>query len=91
MRPARYGLNRIKASSDRIGAVRGRGLMVAVDLRDDSGASFSTRVHRELCRRGYLVARRPGLSTLRLDPPLISDTNLIGGFLETFEEVLQAV
>lgn len=82
------GLERIRARSDRIEAVRGRGLMAAIDLKDDADASFTVRVHRELVRRGYVLGLRPGINVLRLDPALTIDLEDIEGFLETLEDVL---
>lgn len=62
--------------------------MVAVELEDDPAGSFTTRTHRELIREGSVVARRPGLSVLRLDPSLTIEREDIEGFLDTFEAVL---
>jgi acetylornithine aminotransferase len=82
------GLVAIQARAPRIREVRGRGLMVAVELDDDPQSSFTRRTHRELVRRGYMLARRPGLNVLRLDPALTIDRADIEGFLETLEDVL---
>jgi acetylornithine aminotransferase len=82
------GFERIQAQTDHIKAIRGRGLMAAIDLKDDADASFTVRVHRELVRRGYVLGRRPGVNVLRLDPALTIDLEDIEGFLETFEDVL---
>ena len=68
--------------------IRSRGLMVALELKDDLEASFTIRIHREMVRRGYVVGRRPGVNVLRLDPGLTIDQNEVKGFLETFEAVL---
>ena len=68
--------------------VRARGLMVALELHDDSNASFTTRVHRELVNCGYILAQRPGLNVLRIDPSLTIDRKDIETFLETLERVL---
>jgi acetylornithine aminotransferase len=82
------GLQAIAGRTDRIEEIRGRGLMVAIELADDTEASFTTRVHRQLAQRGYIVARRPGLNVLRLDPSLTIPREEIEGFLATFEESL---
>ena len=82
------GLARIQAKSGRIQAIRWRGPMMAVELRDDDQARRTTRVHRELVRRGYIVAQRPGLNVLRLDPSLTIEKRDIEGFLKVFEDVL---
>jgi acetylornithine aminotransferase len=82
------GLEGIKHRTGKIKEIRSRGLMVALELKDDPEASFTIRTHRELVRRGYVLVRRPGVNVLRLDPSLTIDQMDIEGFLETFEAVL---
>ena len=82
------GLEGIKARTDRIKEIRARGLMVALELKDDPNASYTTRTHRELVCNGYVLAQRPGLNVLRLDPSLTVERKDIEGFLETFEDLL---
>jgi acetylornithine aminotransferase len=82
------GLEGIKNRTGQIKEIRSRGLMVALELKDNPEASFTIRTHRELVRRGYVLGRRPGVNVLRLDPSLTIDQNDIEGFLETFEAVL---
>ncbi len=84
----RAGLEEIQARTGQIKQVRGRGLMVAIELKDDAETSFTIWVHQELVRRGFIVARRPGTSVLRLDPSLTIDCEDIEGFLATLELVL---
>ena len=82
------GLEGIKARTGQIQEIRSRGLMAALELKDDPQVSFTIRTHRELVRRGYVLGRRPGVNVLRLDPSLTIDRNDIEGFLESFEAVL---
>ena len=82
------GLKRIKERADRLKEVRARGLMLALELADDSETSFTARTHRELVRRGFVLGRRPGVSVLRLDPSLTVDRKDIEDFLGTLEDVL---
>jgi acetylornithine/N-succinyldiaminopimelate aminotransferase len=82
------GLERIKERADRLKEVRARGLMAALELIDDSEASFTIWAHRELVRRGFVLGRRPGVSVLRLDPSLTIDRRDIEDFLTTLEGVL---
>ena len=89
----RDGLEAIRERTARAGrdlllAVRARGLMVAVDLQDSAGAPFTRRVHHELVRRGFLVARRPARNVLRIDPPLVIERREIEEFLRALEETL---
>lgn len=82
------GLEGIGARAPRIKAIRGRGLMMALELADDAGAAFTIHVHRELVRRGYVVGRRPNVPVLRIDPPLVIGRSDIEGFLEALEAVV---
>jgi acetylornithine/N-succinyldiaminopimelate aminotransferase len=82
------GLEGIKDRTGQIQEIRSRGLMIALELKDDPETSFTIRTHRELVRRGYALGRRPGVNVLRLDPSLTIDQNDIEEFLETFESVL---
>lgn len=82
------GLKMIKSRSRSIKAIRGRGLMVAIELYDDSETSLAIRVHRELVRRGFLIGRRQGVSVLRIDPSLTVDPVDIEDFLATFADLL---
>jgi acetylornithine/N-succinyldiaminopimelate aminotransferase len=82
------GLQGIKARTDPIGEIRARGLMVALEMVDDQDATLTTRLHRELVDRGYVLGKRPGLNVLRLDPALTIDPKDIEGFLTTFESLV---
>lgn len=82
------GLERLQSQTGRIEAIRARGLMVAVELKDDAGALFTTRVRKRLVEKGYIAAQRPGLNVLRLDPSLTIEKQAIAGFLDAFEEIL---
>ncbi len=83
------GLEAIKAQSGRIRDLRARGLMLAVELEGD--AETALEAQRELVRRGFIVARRPGLSVLRIDPALTVERADVEAFLATFEEVLREI
>jgi acetylornithine aminotransferase len=82
------GLEAIRARTGRIREIRGRGLMIAIELVDDAETSFTIRTHRELVRRGFILGRRPGVSVLRCDPSLTIDRADIERFLDTLEDVL---
>jgi acetylornithine aminotransferase len=82
------GLRGIAARTGRVRDVRGRGLMAAVELVDDPACSRTTRAHLSLIRRGFVVGKRPGVSVLRLDPPLTLAREDLDAFLSTFEDVL---
>lgn len=84
----RAGLEEVRRRCDRVIAVRGRGLMAAIDLRDDDDASFTRDAHRELVRRGFIVGKRPGINVLRVDPPLVIAEEDLDGFLAALEEAV---
>jgi 4-aminobutyrate aminotransferase-like enzyme len=84
------GLAGIQARTGKIEALRIRGLMAAVDLADTDPVGFATHVQRQLRRAGYIVAQRPGLNVLRIDPPLTIARQDLAGFLDAFETVLTA-
>ena len=83
------GLAAIKKATGKIKEIRGRGLMVAVELTGGPDAAFTRQVRRGLLEKGYIVAQRPGLNTIRLDPALTIETADLNGFLAAFEQVLQ--
>jgi len=82
------GLEAIGSRCPRVRAVRGRGLMAALDLEDGPDRAFAVGTHRRLVERGYLLGLRPGSSTLRLDPALTVGKQDLSGFLTTLDEVL---
>jgi len=82
------GLEGIRERTSRIEQIRARGLMAAIELRDDAHASLTIQVQRELLCRGFVIARRPGLKVLRLDPALTIERQDIEDFLTNFEAVL---
>lgn len=67
-------------------AVRGRGLMYAIDLRDEKtgGDAFQA-----LLGEGYIVGSRG--ATLRIDPPLIIRQNEFMSFVRTLDDILATV
>jgi 4-aminobutyrate aminotransferase/(S)-3-amino-2-methylpropionate transaminase len=87
-------LQKIQQTSPMIGAVRGRGLMLGVDLvNPKTGKALETAVCRELFEEGL----RRGLMTmaytpsLRINPPLIiTEAEALRG-ADIFEESLRAV
>ena len=83
-----FGLEGIKARTGQIMEIRSRGLMVALELKDDPETMFTTLIHLELVRQGYVLGLRPGANVLRLDPSLTINQIDIEDFLETFETVL---
>ena len=65
--------------------VRGRGLMFAVDLRDELTGG---EVFRTLLERGFIVGHRG--ATLRMDPPLTIGEDEFLSFVAAFDELVAA-
>jgi len=76
-------LNEIKGDSPIIKEVRGRGLMIAIELTKDAES-----VYKELINRGYILAKRAGVEVLRMDPALTIEEHDIESFLETFKQII---
>ncbi len=74
------------ALGSRVDAVRGRGLMIAVELRGDANPG---RVVQDLLSRGWLVlGAGPGGRTLQLTPPLTIDEPLLEAATEAIAAAL---
>ena len=67
-------------------AVRGRGLMLAIDMRD---AEVSEKIHNALLDRGYIVGNRKGM--FRLDPPLNVSRQELQGFIDALKDIARCV
>ena len=83
-------ITRLKALMDRqpaISVVRGRGLMIGVELVK---AELRDAVVEECFRRGVLVLGA-GLSTIRISPPLIVDEEQAAFAADTLSEAIAAV
>lgn len=81
-------LNDIREKTGKIAAIRARGLMVALELVDDGDATSTTQTFHTLLERGFIVAQRPGMNVLRIDPPLTIDRDDLEAFLECLGTVL---
>ena len=68
-----------------IPAVRGRGLMMAVDI---ARPELTTAIYDELIMRGYIVGNRK--TAFRVDPPLIIEDKQFEEFLGVFKEVIDS-
>ena len=64
--------------------VRGRGLMLAVDLCDEQTGNA---VFKELVKSGYIVCNRKGL--FRIDPPLTITGEEFSTFFRAFKDILE--
>jgi acetylornithine aminotransferase len=83
------GLEDIGKRSPALGAIRGRGPILAMEFVDEPGAPRTVAIHRELVERGYVTGRRPGINVIRLDPALTIDKEDIEGFLAALGETVE--
>lgn len=66
--------------------VRGRGLMIAVDIKSEKIASS---IYENLIKEGYLVGKRSKL--FRIDPPLTITKAKINGFIEVLRALVPKI
>ncbi|MGD9002315.1 MAG: aspartate aminotransferase family protein [Anaerolineae bacterium] len=71
--------------------VRGRGLMIALELRDADGASLAILAHRRLLERGFLVGCKPAFNILRFFPPLKIGREDVAQLLKELDRFLEEV
>ncbi len=77
------GLLQGLAASERITAVRGRGMMMAIDFAD---RAVCDAIYDRLLELGYIVGNRGG--TFRIDPPLNIEEADFRAFVEAFGGLL---
>jgi len=80
-------LQRLAERHHAVKEVRGRGLMIAMELDEGSGLSAAD-VHRELLERGFLVGCKPAARVIRFYPPLTIAEDDIARLLEKLECIL---
>jgi len=81
-------LIQIARRNDTIKEVRGRGLMIAVEFRETKDDLLAAHVFNELLKRKFIVAKRPHLNVLRIDPSLTVQEEDIHNFLINFEQII---
>lgn len=89
------GLQELKQKHEMIGDVRGRGLMIGIELVKDRitkvpAAAERDQVEIECFNRGVII-QGCGISTVRLSPPLVVDREQCDFALKTLDEALSAV
>ena len=71
-----------------IHAVRGRGLTVLIEFDAALDRKAIVSFHSTLIKKGYIIAKRPGLNAFRLDPPLIITRGAIDDFISTLSALV---
>lgn len=77
-------LLQLKNENANIKDVRGRGLMFAIEITNNT-----LFVYEELLRRGFIVAKRPNANVLRIDPALTIEYSTIDLFLDNFRNIME--
>ena len=70
--------------------VRGRGLMIAIELNNNHHNSPAALIQKELLNKGFIITHRPGFNVLRIDPPLTIEEKDIESFINSLEQVLKS-
>jgi acetylornithine aminotransferase len=73
---------------DLVRGVRGRGLMLAVELGGDDPTALMYTVHWRLLQQGFIVGINPGAALLRFYPPLTIDEGLIEQMVDRLDSAL---
>ncbi len=74
----------IEKKFDVIKEIRGRGLMIVVEFKDDCVST----VYKKLLENYIIISRRANTNCLRIDPPLIVSKNEIDYFLNKLTEII---
>jgi len=82
-------LKEISGQFSVISQIRGRGMMIAMDINEDATESMAKKIQLALFIRGFIIARRPGTNTLRLDPPLNIPEEEINNFINSLVMILE--
>lgn len=77
-------LNEVKEESGKIAEVRGAGLMIGVEFKEEIAKALCEKMRD----KGYLVGA-VGTKVFRIVPPLIITKTDVDGFIETFKDVLK--
>jgi acetylornithine/N-succinyldiaminopimelate aminotransferase len=86
-------LNQLRLLGERHRAVievRGRGLMIAIELEEDCGGISAESAYRQLLQRGFLVGYSAEGNLLRLYPPLTIGEEDVAQLVESLDQILEA-
>lgn len=84
------GLRRVTAGCPVVREVRGRGLMIALELVPTGGESPVIPVFHDLVAAGFMVGCKPAFNLLRFYPPLTIAESRIDRLLESLERILHS-
>jgi 4-aminobutyrate aminotransferase-like enzyme len=74
-----------------IAEVRGRGLMIGMELRGERAAALLDDLLEQLKDAGYLLGKTgPARNVLTFMPPLIVEREALDGLVDTLDRIMQA-
>lgn len=80
----RESLSELKSDVSLIKDIRGRGMMIAIELKREAA-----RICDEMRNHGFIVAWRPNTEVLRIDPPLTIEKQILDRFISIFKGLVQ--
>jgi len=88
------GLMKLKDKYDCIGDVRGRGLMIGVEIVESKQtmkqtAELRDKIEKSCYDRGLLIFRGGGITVIRWAPPLIMTKENVNVVLEIFDQAIE--
>lgn len=84
------GLRALQSGHAEIWEVRGKGLLIGVEL-DRTLAPKGEAIERRLLEAGFLIDYQPHTATFRLFPPYVISREEIDRFLKAFETALDTI
>lgn len=84
------GLKQLEAKYEIVKEVRGRGMLLALELHPREAFSVATAYHK-LFEKGFLVGYYPAGNILRFSPALTVSKDDIRALLESLDQLLEAV
>lgn len=82
-------LELLRQRYNNIKEVRGRGLMLAVEFKDNDEAFSLASVYSKLLERGFMVGYKPAANLLRFYPALTINEHDIESMLDVLDQVLE--
>jgi 2,2-dialkylglycine decarboxylase (pyruvate) len=82
------GLRRLQTKHAEILDVRGKGLMLGIEL-NQALATKGEAIEKQLMQAGFIVDYQPHTATFRLFPPYVISREELDRFLKAFERVLE--
>ena len=65
--------------------------MIAIEFNGQLTDEVLSDLYMQCIQQGLILAKRPGFSVFRIDPPLIIQKEDIDHFIETFDQLLADV